>query len=98
MQGNKGGKFSLLKPILKPIKSHNGFTVINSILTSNHTNLKFSANLILRRIIMKSLKNELIILSSKMTAQKVRLVVFVLTLAMFAVAAGAPANTGGVGH
>jgi hypothetical protein len=47
---------------------------------------------------MKNLKNELIILSSKMTAQKVRLVVFVLTLAMFVVAAGAPANTGGVGH
>jgi hypothetical protein len=47
---------------------------------------------------MKSLKNELIILSSKMTAQKVRLVVFVLTLAMFVFAAGAPTNTGGCGH
>jgi hypothetical protein len=47
---------------------------------------------------MKTLTNELIVLSSKMTAQKVRLVVFVLTLAMFVFAAGAPANTGGVGH
>jgi hypothetical protein len=47
---------------------------------------------------MKTLTNEIIILSSKMTAQKVRLVVFVLTLAMFVFAAGAPANTGGCGH
>ena len=47
---------------------------------------------------MKTLKNELIALSSKMTAQNVRLVVFVLTLTMFVVAAGAPGCTGGVGH
>jgi hypothetical protein len=47
---------------------------------------------------MKTLTNELIVLSSKMTDQKVRLVIFVLTLAMFVVAAGAPGNTGGVGH
>jgi len=47
---------------------------------------------------MKTITNELIVLSSKMTAQKVRLVVFVLTLAMFVVAAGAPGATGGVGH
>ena len=47
---------------------------------------------------MKTFTNELIVLSSKMTAQKVRLVVFVLTLAMFVVAAGAPGSTGGVGH
>ena len=47
---------------------------------------------------MKTFTNELIVLSSKMTAQKVRLVVFVLTLAMFVVAAGAQGSTGGVGH
>ena len=47
---------------------------------------------------MKNLTNEIIVLSSKMTAQKVRLVFFVITLAMFVVAAGAPGATGGVGH
>ena len=47
---------------------------------------------------MKHLTNELIVLSGKMTSQKISLVVFVLTLAMFVVAAGAPACTGGVGH
>jgi len=47
---------------------------------------------------MKTLTNELIVLSSKMTDQKVRLVFFVFTLAMFVLAAGAPGNTGGAGH
>gem|GEM_PF-821940 len=47
---------------------------------------------------MKHLTNELIVLSSKTTTQIISLVVFVLTLAMFVVAAGAPGCTGGVGH
>jgi hypothetical protein len=47
---------------------------------------------------MKTLKTELISLSSKITSQNVRLAVFVLTLAMFVLAAGAPGSTGGVGH
>jgi hypothetical protein len=47
---------------------------------------------------MKTLTNEIVVLSSKITPQKVRLVLFVFTLAMFVFAAGAPTNTGGVGH
>jgi hypothetical protein len=87
----------ILKPVLEPAKLHNVFTVINAILRTWHKNFN-NQNFILRRNTMKHLTNELIVLSSKMTTQKISLVVFVLTLAMFVVAAGAPVCTGGVGH
>ena len=86
-----------MKPVLELAKSHNVFKVINTILSTWHKSFN-NQNQVLRRNTMKHLTNELIVLSSKMTTQKISLVVFVLTLAMFVVAAGAPVCTGGVGH
>jgi hypothetical protein len=43
-----------------------------------------------RRFIMKNVTRDLMIAAGKVDTSKVRLVVFVLTLAMFVLAAGAP--------
>lgn len=45
---------------------------------------------------MKNLKSELVTLVSKMDSQKIRLVMFVITLGLFALAAGAPDGGGGI--
>jgi hypothetical protein len=47
---------------------------------------------------MKNLTQSLVVLSSRITVQKVRLVIFVITLSLFVLAAGAPGATGGIGH
>jgi hypothetical protein len=57
-----------LKPVLKPGKSHNGFTVINQSFTK-YFKIKSYQKSNLRRIIMKTLSNETTTLSSKMTAR-----------------------------
>jgi hypothetical protein len=45
---------------------------------------------------MKNVARDLIVSAGQMDAAKVRLVVFVLTLAMFVLAAGAPDAGGGI--
>ena len=46
---------------------------------------------------MKTLNSELVVLTSKVSPAKVKLVLFVLTLALFVLGAGAPEAGGGIG-
>lgn len=71
-----------LKPVLKPGSRH------------NRTVMTFKNKL---ETIMKNFKANLFVASSKI-AKNARIILFVLTLALFVLAAGAPEISGSIAH